>query len=173
MEKAHEAKVKGKSEPLIIYKVHGYFDEHGKEVIVKTPYSSYKAEKSDKVVHDKPKGGEVAQAGAAPSASAEPAAQENHHPVIADEGFDGEGTLPGAEAHIDRVIDLSGSIVRTEATPPPFSYPADREVTPPPFTHTDIVVGIHEKKKPEASDADSSSDDSDDSGEDGPGSKVA
>ncbi len=51
LEKAHEAKVKGKTEPLVIYKVLGYIED-GKEIIVETPYSSYKAEKSDKVVHD-------------------------------------------------------------------------------------------------------------------------
>jgi len=53
VEKAHEAKVKGKSEPLIIYKVHGYLDALGKEIRVETAYSSYASEKSDKVVHEK------------------------------------------------------------------------------------------------------------------------
>lgn len=52
VEKAHEAKVKGKKEPLIIYKVHGYYDETRAPILVRTPYSSYQAEKSDKVVHD-------------------------------------------------------------------------------------------------------------------------
>ncbi|MCM2277652.1 MAG: HAMP domain-containing protein [Oligoflexia bacterium] len=55
VEKTHEAKVKGKSEPLAIYKVLGYYDENRKPVIIQTPYSSYTAEKSDKVVHDAPK----------------------------------------------------------------------------------------------------------------------
>ncbi len=49
VEKTHEAHVKGKSEPLIIYKVHGYIDENGNEIRVETAYSSYKIEKSDKV----------------------------------------------------------------------------------------------------------------------------
>jgi adenylate cyclase len=51
VEKAHEAKVKGKTEPLTVYKVLGYVKD-GKDVLVETPYSSYTAEKSDKVVHD-------------------------------------------------------------------------------------------------------------------------
>ncbi|MCM2324390.1 MAG: adenylate/guanylate cyclase domain-containing protein [Oligoflexia bacterium] len=50
-EKAHEAKVKGKAVPLIVYKVHGFVGPDGKPVLVQTPYSSYTAEKSDKVVH--------------------------------------------------------------------------------------------------------------------------
>lgn len=49
IEKAGQAEVKGKSEPLRLFKVNGYVDASGKEVIVKTPYSSYKAEKADKV----------------------------------------------------------------------------------------------------------------------------
>ncbi|MCC7442608.1 MAG: HAMP domain-containing protein [Bdellovibrionales bacterium] len=48
VEKAHEAKVKGKAEALVIYKVNGTIEE-GREVLVETPYSSYPAEKSDKV----------------------------------------------------------------------------------------------------------------------------
>ncbi len=48
------AKVKGKSEAIEVYKVNGYRDESGKEVIIETPYSSYAAEKSDKVVHEAP-----------------------------------------------------------------------------------------------------------------------
>jgi len=55
VEKAHEAKVKGKSELLTVFKVHGYVNAAtGEKVLVETAYSSYAAEKSDKVVHDKP-----------------------------------------------------------------------------------------------------------------------
>lgn len=52
-EKCHEAMVKGKSEPLVIYKVHGY-RENGQEVRVVTEFSEYPAEKSDKVVSTGP-----------------------------------------------------------------------------------------------------------------------
>jgi adenylate cyclase len=55
VEKASEVKVKGKAEPLTVYKVHGYLDEQGREVMIETPYSDYASEKSDKVVHDAPK----------------------------------------------------------------------------------------------------------------------
>lgn len=47
-EKCSSAKVKGKSEALEVFKVKGYVDDRGKSVIVETPYSSYKSEKSDK-----------------------------------------------------------------------------------------------------------------------------
>tara|TARA_Y100000590_G_C15742169_1_gene1020647 strand:+ start:235 stop:2352 length:2118 start_codon:yes stop_codon:yes gene_type:complete len=57
VEKAHEAMVKGKTEPLTVYKVHGYYED-GKEVLIETPYSVYEAEKSDKV---KSVGGEDSQ----------------------------------------------------------------------------------------------------------------
>jgi adenylate cyclase len=53
-EKCKSARVKGKSTEIEIYKVRGYVDEAGREVIIETPYSSYAAEKSDKVVHDEP-----------------------------------------------------------------------------------------------------------------------
>jgi class 3 adenylate cyclase len=53
-ERCKSARVKGKSAAIEIYKVLGYYDERGQEVIVQTPYSSYEAEKSDKVVHDSP-----------------------------------------------------------------------------------------------------------------------
>lgn len=52
--RTHEAKVKGKSEPLVIFTVQGYRDENGQEIIIQTPYSSYEASRSDKVVHDAP-----------------------------------------------------------------------------------------------------------------------
>jgi adenylate cyclase len=51
-EQSHSIKVKGKSVALEVFKVLGYRDETGKEVIIQTPYSSYEAEKSDKVVHE-------------------------------------------------------------------------------------------------------------------------
>jgi adenylate cyclase len=46
---AGAAEVKGKAEPLKMYKVEGYFDENGKEVILKTKYSEYEAGHADKV----------------------------------------------------------------------------------------------------------------------------
>ena len=54
-EKAHEVKVKGKEQPLGVYRVSGYVDASGAQVVVKTPYSEYEAEKSDKVVHEEKK----------------------------------------------------------------------------------------------------------------------
>lgn len=51
-EQAKSARVKGKTEEIQVFKVKGYIDEHGNPLIVETPYSSYKAEKSDKGVHD-------------------------------------------------------------------------------------------------------------------------
>ncbi|MCM2324009.1 MAG: HAMP domain-containing protein [Oligoflexia bacterium] len=52
VEKAHETRVKGKTEPIAVYKVLGYYNERREPVLVQTPYSSYKAERSDKVIHD-------------------------------------------------------------------------------------------------------------------------
>ena len=49
IEKAGDVEVKGKAKPLSLFKVRGYLDENGKEVIVKTDYSDYEAEKADKV----------------------------------------------------------------------------------------------------------------------------
>lgn len=49
LEYAGSAEVKGKAEPLKMYKVRGYFDEEGQPVIVQTPYSDYKAESVDKI----------------------------------------------------------------------------------------------------------------------------
>jgi adenylate cyclase len=43
--------VKGKADAIVVYKVRGFIDAQGNSVIVSTPYSSYTAEKSDKVVH--------------------------------------------------------------------------------------------------------------------------
>lgn len=48
------AKVKGKSAAVEVFKVLGYLDENNQPVLVQTPYSSYEAEKSDKVVSEKP-----------------------------------------------------------------------------------------------------------------------
>jgi adenylate cyclase len=50
--RTHEAKVKGKTEPLVIYTVQGYYDDNSMPVMVQTEWSSYEASKSDKVVHD-------------------------------------------------------------------------------------------------------------------------
>jgi len=49
IEKAGAAEVKGKSEPLNLYKVIGYKSESGEITIVQTPYSSYAAEHAEKV----------------------------------------------------------------------------------------------------------------------------
>jgi adenylate cyclase len=46
---AGEVEVKGRSTALKLYKVQGYQDEQGQEVIVSTPYSEYEAESADKV----------------------------------------------------------------------------------------------------------------------------
>jgi adenylate cyclase len=51
-EKCKSARVKGKSTTIEVYKVKGYYNQAGQEVIIETPYSSYESEKSDKVVHD-------------------------------------------------------------------------------------------------------------------------
>jgi hypothetical protein len=51
-EKCKDAKVKGKSSAIEIYKVRGYIDEAGNGIVIETPYSSYASEKSDKAVHD-------------------------------------------------------------------------------------------------------------------------
>ncbi len=48
-EYAGAAEVKGKAEPLKMYKVKGYFDENGQPVIIKTKYSEYEAGHADKV----------------------------------------------------------------------------------------------------------------------------
>lgn len=53
VEQAGTVEVKGKTEPLKLFKLLGYKDQDGKDVIVKTPWSDYEAEKADKakVVH--------------------------------------------------------------------------------------------------------------------------
>ena len=48
VELAGAAEVKGRSEPLKMYKVRGY-RENGMDVVVRTEYSDYEAEKVDKV----------------------------------------------------------------------------------------------------------------------------
>lgn len=49
VELAGTAAVKGKTEPLKLFKVNGYVNENGQPVIIKTPYSEYAAEAADKV----------------------------------------------------------------------------------------------------------------------------
>jgi adenylate cyclase len=49
MEYAGAAEVKGKSEPLRLFKLRGYLDAEGKEVRIVTPYSDFHAEGADKV----------------------------------------------------------------------------------------------------------------------------
>ncbi len=48
VELAGSTKVKGKNKPLALAKVNGYYDEDGIARIIKTPYSEYEAEESDK-----------------------------------------------------------------------------------------------------------------------------
>ncbi len=50
-EEADPVKVKGKTDPIRVFTVQGYIDDGGKKVLLKTPYSSYKSEKSDKGAH--------------------------------------------------------------------------------------------------------------------------
>jgi adenylate cyclase len=52
LEQAGSAKVKGKSEPLKLFKVNGYI-QNGQSIIVQTPYSSYESEDSEKI-HKEP-----------------------------------------------------------------------------------------------------------------------
>jgi adenylate cyclase len=58
-EQCKSAKVKGKAHAIEIFKVKGYIDENKRQVLIETKYSSYEAEKSDKVVHA-PEAAEVA-----------------------------------------------------------------------------------------------------------------
>jgi adenylate cyclase len=51
-EQVKSARVKGKAEAIILYRVLGFIDEQGQQVLVETPYSSYASEKSDKAVHE-------------------------------------------------------------------------------------------------------------------------
>jgi adenylate cyclase len=53
-EECGSMKVKGKSEPIEIFKVQGYVNANGEEVIMKTPYSAFAAEKSDKSAQPAP-----------------------------------------------------------------------------------------------------------------------
>jgi adenylate cyclase len=48
-EEAGKVEVKGKSQPLTLYKVRGYFDEAGQPVKVQTAYSDYESGEVDKV----------------------------------------------------------------------------------------------------------------------------
>ncbi len=49
LELAGAAEVKGKTEPLKLYRVLGYLSKNGDVTLVKTPYSDYEKEKADKV----------------------------------------------------------------------------------------------------------------------------
>jgi adenylate cyclase len=49
IKEAGRVEVKGKSEPLILNTIHGYRHQDGTVEIVETAYSSYKAEKADKI----------------------------------------------------------------------------------------------------------------------------
>ena len=48
-EEAGRVEVKGKSEPLVLYKVRGYYDENRNPVVIRTPFSDYEAGDADKV----------------------------------------------------------------------------------------------------------------------------
>lgn len=110
VEKASEAQVKGKTDALILYKVHGYVNAQGQEVIIQTPYSAYEAEKSDKV-----KGGPAEH----PQEHKEAAAPPPPPPAIVQEPNVGEATLTAA----------------TPAQPkPPVPPPFNKVPVPPPFT---------------------------------------
>ena len=50
------AHVKGKSEPIEVYRVLGIIGANGEHEIIETPYSSYHAESSDKVYSEEPSG---------------------------------------------------------------------------------------------------------------------
>lgn len=52
VETCGSSKVKGKKTSVNVYKVLGYINPEGKQVIIQTPYSSYTPEKSEKTVHD-------------------------------------------------------------------------------------------------------------------------
>lgn len=43
------AEVKGKTEPLKMFRIHGYIDKKGQEVVVETAYSQFESESADKV----------------------------------------------------------------------------------------------------------------------------
>jgi adenylate cyclase len=49
VEEAGRVEVKGKAEPLTLFKVRGYFDEQKNPIIVRTEYSDYEAGDADKV----------------------------------------------------------------------------------------------------------------------------
>lgn len=49
IEFAGSAEVKGKSEPLKLYKIQGYIDDEGRQIEVKTPYSEYNKEETEKI----------------------------------------------------------------------------------------------------------------------------
>lgn len=49
LEEAGRAEVKGKSEPLTMFKVQGFYKENQEPVEIKTPYSEYQAEAAEKI----------------------------------------------------------------------------------------------------------------------------
>jgi adenylate cyclase len=49
VETAGAVEVKGKSQPLTLYKVRGYYDENKNPIVISTPYSDYEAGDADKV----------------------------------------------------------------------------------------------------------------------------
>lgn len=49
VDQAGRVEVKGKSKPLVLFKVRGYYSEQGETILVKTAYSDYNAEAADKV----------------------------------------------------------------------------------------------------------------------------
>ncbi|MCB0361212.1 MAG: adenylate/guanylate cyclase domain-containing protein, partial [Bdellovibrionales bacterium] len=49
LEEAGKVEVKGKTQPLCLFKVRGYYAESGEPVLVQTPYSDYASGDSDKI----------------------------------------------------------------------------------------------------------------------------
>ena len=49
LEQAGSVEVKGKEEPLKLFKVRGFYDENKNPVLVQTPYSDYEASGDEKV----------------------------------------------------------------------------------------------------------------------------
>lgn len=115
-EKAHEAMVKGKSEPLVIHKVIGYIDENGLEVRVETEWSSYDSEKSDKVVHqDKTKTGEISRDQLRKSLEADTqiaASEAKARDIVSAAHAEAAQLLKAVRAEID---------VKVKFAPPPFT----------------------------------------------------
>lgn len=119
VEKAHEAKVKGKTDALIVYKVHGYYNQQGQEILIQTPYSSYAAEKSDKVESPKEE-------------KKEAPAPQPHAPVVPAPSYANEPTL--TQPRIKRAERAPLPSQNERGTPPPPDAPGHfHSLRPAPF----------------------------------------